>query len=316
MYNIYKIIKDFHDAVWKGDLKKINQILNKSASIVSNEEYDAIIHDGQDFAFWWLALKGHINVMDNLLALTPDDNKRETMIHANNDCAFIYAASGGHINIINKLLALTPDPNKCYKMIHENNDDAVICAIRNGHIDCFIYLCSLVYIGAISNIVKKSLERISETRYSSKDLRNLILTYLNDVEGIKSLVSIYSSLVKEHNWPISKLKPVRKLINEISNFMQVSKDPFNNMQVADDSKPADFINFVKKRDMLTSILYQSSSVKDELSFQEAVTIIKAMEETRIETLASVQEKPKYNIVKAHTSFVEKFKDKLPKVRAK
>ncbi|MFN7038938.1 MAG: hypothetical protein ACK4OM_05180 [Alphaproteobacteria bacterium] len=315
MINIEKIMKDFIAALYGEDFEKINEILDK-AIIANNREYDNVIHVERDYAFAIAVLNGHRNVIDKLLALTPDPAIRETMIHSGNDSPFAIAALNGHIEVMDKLLVLTPNFDKREAMIHADDDYAFKLTAKNGRIDCFIYLCSLIDVGEIDKVVKKSLNDVLENInifniQSSK--QNLMLTYLNDLEGIKSLVSIYNLLIKEHNWPISKLKPIRIFVNEISNFMRVSKNPFNNMRAHDESEPDEFVNFAKNRDILINILYQDSSVKDKLSFQEAVRIIETMEETRIKTLASANNNAKPNIVKAHTSFVEKLKGRLPTV---
>jgi ankyrin repeat protein len=129
----------FIDAAALGYIDIVNYLIEMTPD---EDRRRAMIHVNNNAAFRWSAVMGHVDIVKLLIEMTPDEQK-QAMIHADNDLAFRWSAENGHIDILKLLIEMTPDDEQKQAMIHANNDDALIGAATNGHIDIINYLIEM-----------------------------------------------------------------------------------------------------------------------------------------------------------------------------
>lgn len=92
-----------------GCLEVVNHLINLTPD---EERRGAMIHEFNHLTFRVAALFGHFGILNRLIELTPDEEQRNTMIHADDNVAFCWAlsrVSSGSLNIINFLIEQTPN---------------------------------------------------------------------------------------------------------------------------------------------------------------------------------------------------------------
>ena len=87
--------------------------------------------NSNDYAFKKAAENGHLEIVEYLIAATPDQELLQNMIHSEGDYAFEEAARNGHIEIMNLLISLTTDQDRIRGMLRTNDGASLYWAATN-----------------------------------------------------------------------------------------------------------------------------------------------------------------------------------------
>lgn len=156
--------KQVIDAIRKGDLARLKELVAAGANIYAHEDFALIfaavcghldvvhylvkqgadVHANNDKALMWAAQNGHLDVVRYLIEEQGAD------VHADNDAALRWAAGNGHLHVVRYLV-------KQGANVHADNDAALIAAYIHG--DYHVARCLVVELGADINVMSKEEKR-------------------------------------------------------------------------------------------------------------------------------------------------------------
>ncbi len=152
-------------------------------------------------AFRRAAKNGHLDVVNRLIELTPEEEYQE-MIQVWDCEAFHRAAENGHLNVVNRLIELTPEEDY-QDVIGAWDYLAIERAAENGHIDIVNRLIELIPAAERQEMIRRSSEYC--TNNSARDFFAIISDNPQEHQDDPDLI----------NMPrVEKLRSLRRILIE------------------------------------------------------------------------------------------------------